>query len=486
MIRSMLLAVFILLTPWFLCAQTVTSFEGISAAHDPHPEYDVDPNGAIGTKQYMEWANVAYQAWSKTPPFKKLFANPVLGTTPFTQANLTSCESIGGDGLVSFDRLASRWIIAAHSNKDASGNFYFCIAISNTDDLSSNTLQWYAYEFLLNTAMKGNYFPDWPKIGTWPDAYYVGMDLLAPPKYNYAGIMTCALDRTNMLTGGSPRPMQCVTYTAADAYLYHSPVPADVDGTTAPPSGQDEFFVSIQNPVRDGKSTTSNALNLWDFKLDTGWNGNSKLVQSSLTVPTFTPGCYDLKMPGKTTCVPQPAGLDQLNSVGDRLMPRMAYRNFSTYQSWLVSQTVQLTSSSKQTGINWYELRGTGTGTPTLYQSGTVSLDNSTYRFMPSIAQDHVGNAAVGYSVGSSKVKPGIRASSWSLTNNTNPVEVNIQNGNGSQENSRDWGDYSSMTVDPVDDCTFWYVNEYLPSNETGKAINWHTRIANFKVSSCQ
>jgi hypothetical protein len=165
-------------------------------------------------------------------------------------------------------------------------------------------------------------------------------------------------------------------------------------------------------------------------------------------------------------------------------MPRLAYRNFGTYQSFLVSQTVQVTSASKQTGIQWYELRGSGT--PTLFQSGTVSLDSSIYRFMPSIAQDHVGNAAVGYSVSSGHINPGIRASSWNLINNSGPVEVDIQNGGGSQENSPYWGDYSSMTVDPVDDCTFWYVNEYLTSNETGKSISWHSRIGKFKESGCQ
>ncbi len=484
MIRSALFALFGLLTPLFIGAQTVTKFEGISAATDPHAEHDVDPNGAIGTLQYMEWANVSYQAWSKTPPFKAVWPKPQLGTTPFTNAGLNSCESIGGDGLIIFDRLASRWVIAAHSNKDSSGNYYFCVAVSSTDDLSSSSLTWYAYEFLLNPAMGGKYFPDWPKIGTWPDAYYVGMDLLNTKNYSFAGIMTCALDRTHMLTGGTPKPIQCVPYTATDAYLYHSPVPADVDGTTAPPTGQDEFFVSIQNPVRDGKSTTSNSINLWDFQLDPNWGGNSKLVPSSLSVPTFAPGCYNLKNPGNTFCIPQPAGPDPLNSVGDRLMPRMAYRNFGTYQSFLVSQSVQPTGSRQQTGIAWYELRGSGT--PTLYQSGTVSLDTSTYRFMPSIAQDHVGNAAVGYSVSSGKIHPGIRASSWSLINNTKPVEVIIQNGSGSQENSKNWGDYTSMAVDPVDDCTFWYVNEYLPSNETGKAINWHSKIAKFKLSSCQ
>jgi hypothetical protein len=107
------------------------------------------------------------------------------------------------------------------------------------------------------------------------------------------------------------------------------------------------------------------------------------------------------------------------------------------------------------------------------------------FRFMPSIAQDHSGNAAVGYSVSSPSAHPGIRESSWSLTTNSQPVEVAIHKGAGDEENSEIWGDYTSMTVDPVDDCTFWYVNQYLRTNQIGSSIVWDTRIANFKVSGC-
>jgi hypothetical protein len=91
----------------------------------------------------------------------------------------------------------------------------------------------------------------------------------------------------------------------------------------------------------------------------------------------------------------------------------------------------------------------------------------------------------VGYSVASASVHPGISASWWSLTNPTPPVEFSILTGTADEENTYHWGDYSSMTVDPIDGCTFWYVNEYFPANETGTQINWFTRIANFKLSSC-
>jgi hypothetical protein len=105
---------------------------------------------------------------------------------------------------------------------------------------------------------------------------------------------------------------------------------------------------------------------------------------------------------------------------------------------------------------------------------------------MPSIAQDHVGNAAVGYSVSGWSIHPGIRASWWNLPSETTPVEVGLQGGGGDEENARNWGDYTSMTVDPVDDCTFWYVDQYFAQNETGNQTNWNTRIVNLKFPTCK
>jgi len=165
-------------------------------------------------------------------------------------------------------------------------------------------------------------------------------------------------------------------------------------------------------------------------------------------------------------------------------MPRLSYRNFGSYESFLFSHTVLVGSgTSKQTGVRWYELRGAGI--PLLYQSGTVNPDISLFRFMPSIAQDNSGEAAVGYSVSSGTTHPGIRASWWNLKSSTAATEITLFSGSGDEQNAGQWGDYTSMTVDPVDGCTFWYVNEYFAQNQTGKPYNWDTRISNFKLPGC-
>ena len=476
-----------------LQAQTVTTFEGIDASQVAKPGYDIDPNGAVGTKQYMEWINSYYQAFNKTT-FAKVWSVPQAATLPFTTNGNTNCSSIAGDGLIFFDRLASRWVMAAHNA--GSTTYYYCIAISNTDDLSSSSLAWFTYAIPLDNVLGTNaqgvtYFPDWPKLATWSDAYYFATDIQDPSnKFAEVGILACALDRANMLIGGTPNTPQCfrVPTSGSSTVLYHSLQPADIEGTTPPPAGAPEYYASIQNPVLDGVTTTSDSFNLWQFHVDWSNPANSTFTQSTVPVAAYQPGCYTATAPTNTVCVPEPTTSTTANfidSVGDRFMLRFAYRNMGTYQSYLASHTIQVgTGSGSQTGVRWYELRGSGV--PALFQSGTISPDTSLYRFMPSITQDISGNAAVGYSTSSAAAHPGISASWWNLNSQSSPTEITLFNGIADQENTYHWGDYTSMTVDPVNGCTFWYVNEYFNTNQigTGKPV-WQTRVSNFTAPNC-
>lgn len=485
----------LLLCPLAVHAQTVTTFEGIDASKVAKPQYDIDPNGAVGTKQYMEWTNSYYQAYSKTSPFSPVWTAPQAGATPWVTNGNTNCASIAGDGIILFDRLASRWVMAVHNA--GSTTYYYCIAISNTDDLSSTSLAWYTYVIPLDNVLGTNsqgvtYFPDWPKLATWPDAYYFATDMEDPSnKYQEVGVLVCAFDRANMLVGGTANTPQCFhtpSTITSSLFLGHSFEPADVEGTTPPPTGAPEYFASIENPVADGVTTTSDTFNLWQFHVDWTNPANSTFTQSTVPVTAYTPGCYTTNAPTNTICVPEPSSattLNNIDSVGDRFMFRFAYRNFGTYESYLASHTIQVgTGALSQTGIRWYELRGSGI--PALFQSGTISPDTSLYRMIPSIAQDQSGNAAVGYSTSSAAAHPSIAASWWSLTAQTAPTEISLMSGAGDEENTYHWGDYTSMTVDPVAGCAFWYVNQYFSTNQTGtsKPI-WQTRISNFTVPGC-
>ena len=475
-------------------AQTVTTFEGIDASEVPQPQYAVDANGAVGTKQFMEYTNVYFQAYDKIT-FAPVWSTPQAAQSLWQKNGISACDSIAGDGMIVFDRLALRWVVAAHTSQ--TNNYNYCVAISNTDDLTSPALAWYTYFFPLNAALgtnaQGNvYFPDWPKVGTWPDAYYVTIDLNdINLLYREVGVLVCAIDRTNMLVNGIPRAPICLKQpnpVGTSVYLAHSLIPADVEGTTPPPAGRHEFLTSIQNPVLDRKTTTSTTFNLWDFHVDWTTPSNSTLTQSSLVVAPYRPGCYNQGNPGRTTCVPESSTSstgNSIDSVGDRFMPRMSYRNFGSYESFLVSHAVQVGAASKQTGVRWYELHDNGSGTPSIYQYGDISPDQSLYRFMPSIAEDANGNAAVGYNVSSSSTHPGINAAYFSLTNPGPPTEISLYAGAGDEENTWHMGSYSSMTVDPEDGCTFWYVNQYFPVNQTGPPPAWGSRIANFAVAGC-
>ena len=478
-------------------AQTVTSFEGIDAIDVDDPTYDIDANGAVGTKQYMEWVNSYYQAFSKTSPYTPVWDTPQDGDTPWENAGMSNCYGTGGgEGTVTFDRIASVWVIARRASQ-ATNSYYYCIAVSNTADLTSSTLKWYTYQFEMTSALGLNshgdvYYPDWPRFATWADGYYATFDLEDPDnEYQEIGVVACVFDRTNMIIGGTARAQQCFSNpsplpTNGALYLSHSLIPADIDNTTAPPSGRHEYFVSIQNPVANGTAKTSTKLNLWNFHVNWTTPTSSTFAKAALTVTSYEPGCYDVTQPDDTFCVNEPSSSstgNYVDSIGDRLMPRMPYHNFGTYESFLVSQTIQVgTGTNQQTGIRWYELRGTN---PTVYQSGNVTNGSTLYRFVPSIAQDSAGNAGVGYSVSSSGVHPGIRAAYWSLPAKTSPTEIILQNGTGDEENSPHWGNISSMTVDPTDGCTFWYQNEYFKTNQINAEITWDTRIANFKLATC-
>ncbi len=247
-----------------------------------------------------------------------------------------------------------------------------------------------------------------------------------------------------------------------------------MDGSSLPPANSPNFFLAFGN----------NTLELWKFHVDWATPSNSILSGPTLiSVAAFGEACNG------GSCIPQAGTGQKLDSLGDRLMYRLAYRFFPDgHEALVVNHSIR--AGKRSVGVRWYELRnpsgGTmAAGTPFLYQQGTYAPD-STFRWMGSIAMDKVGNLGLGYSVSSGAIHPGIRFTGRAPTDPLGVlgVETSIVAGTGSQTaNLNRWGDYSDMTVDPTDDCTFWYTNEYLKSNGT---FNWSTRIASFKFSSCQ
>jgi hypothetical protein len=429
-----------------------TNFEGIPDNSGVVPP---DNDGAIGPTQYVELVNSQFAVYSKT------------GATLLSPRNTNTiwsgfgggCQSNNdGDGTVVFDTLAQRWVIQQFSVTTTP--YLECIAVSTSTDATGT---WNRYSFQPTSD-----FPDYPKLGAWADGYYISYNLFNAAGTQGLGTQLCAYDRAKM-TAGQAATQQCFLGTSA---AEKTALPATIDGSTAPPSGAPEWFVGLS-------PTTANALAYYTFHVDWTTPSNSRLTgPTDLPVNAFSMACS-----GAGTCIPQSGTTQQLDSLGDRLMYRLAYRNFGDHQAMVVTHSIVAGSS---VGERWYELRPSGSSL-SVFQQGTYAPD-STYRWMGSIAMDRLGDMALGFSTSSSSQHPGIAYTGRLAADAAGTMpqgEVSVYTGAGSQFGSNGanrWGDYTEMTVDPSDDCTFWYVNEYIPSNGN---FNWHTRVASFKFPGC-
>jgi hypothetical protein len=415
-----------------------------------------DTNGAVGATQYVQWVNVSLSVFDKATGAIALgFPKP--GNTLWSGFGGECQNNNDGDPIVQYDKAANRWIMTQFSVSTTP--YLQCVAVSTTSDATGS---YYRYAFSY-----ANAFPDYPKLGVWPDGYYISYNIFNNGS-KFAGAKVCAFDRTKMLAGDPTATQQCFQLSTS----YGGLLPSDLDGTAPPPTGSPNFFLNFG----------TNKLNLWRFHVDFANAAKTTLTgPSAIPVATFTPACS-----GGGACIPQPSTSQKLDSLADRLMYRLAYRNRAGVESLVVNHAVTVGTSKKNqvTSVRWYELRPNETSV--VYQQGTLGTSDAVHRWMGSIAMDKQGNIALGYSASSSSVYPSIRYTGRLVTDalGNMATENIISAGGGSQlQNLNRWGDYSAMTVDPVDDCTFWYTNEYLKTNGT---FNWSTRIASFKFPGCQ
>jgi hypothetical protein len=427
-------------------------------------------NGAAGASQFVQFVNESFAVFDKSTG--DVISGPIAGHTLWQSLGAPCSTTSDLDETAQYDKLANVWVMMMplYTNPP-----YLCIAVSTTSDATG---QWnlYAFEIPVNAALCGcRPMPDYPKLGVWPDAYYIAY--AQSDNLIYEGPAACAVDRSAMLSGADAT-MQCFTNDGTSNNLF---LPSDVDGTTAPPSGTPNYFLNFD--VND------QSLDLWEFQVDWTTPANSTFTgPTNIPVATFLEPCGDTVtvFTPADNCVPQAGTSEMLGVFGDRLMYRLAYRNFGSYEDLVANHSVQVASGSDQTGIRWYELRNPGSGF-SVYQQGTYAPD-SNYRWMGSIAMDHVGDIAVGYNVSSSSMSPSIRYTGHQSTDTLGTMETEIDIlstadvATASQTNSVRWGDYSSMAIDPTDDCTFWYTNQYQPASGGNR---WSTRIASFSFPAC-
>jgi hypothetical protein len=460
----------------------LVNFEGIAGPDNipilggiPIPP---DPDGDVGPNHYVQMVNTAWAVYSKTGT---RLLGPASLASIWAGFEVPDCEDNSGDPIVLHDQLADRWILTQFTTAGLNvpaGTFYNCVAISTGPDPTGS---YYRYAF-----STGPNFPDYPKYGVWPNAYFATTREFG--QVDFAGIGVYALERAKMLRGNPAARAVSVLIgpaTGAPAYLTGDGwLPSDWDGNRRPPAGSPNYIVGTQDD-EGPYGAPFDAINLFQF--DVSWGPTPT---ATFTGPTVLPvaefdSIYPCDPANPRQCIPQPDTDVELDILSYRQRPtwRLAYRNFGTHESLVTSQSVEARPGIA--GMRWYELRRPG-NQPLVYQQGTYAPADDLNRWMGSIAQDKRGNMALGYSVSSETTYPGIRYTGRLRNDVPNQMpqgEGTIVEGSGSQTDpAARWGDYTAMHTDPVDNCTFWYTNQYYAVTSPR---NWQTRIAAFRLPGC-
>ncbi len=416
-----------------------------------------DTVGDVGMNYYIQSINSGggsvYTIYNK--------ADGSVAAGPFTMDNLATgtCASGAGDPIILYDAQAQRWFISEFAPQGANT---LCVYVSQTSDPIAGG--WFAYAFPTPN------FPDYPKYGVWPDAYYVTSNESGPsPAY--------ALDRTQMLAGAAATS-QRFTVPDLSGFGFQAMTPADLDGDP-PPANAPGYIMRHRDdePHNPGSNDPGqDFLEIYEFTVDWVNPGNS-----TFTGPTnIGVAEFDSSLCGLTSfsCFDQPGGGADLDPLREVIMNRLQYRNFGSHQT-LVGNLVTDVNGADLGGIRWFELRNTGGGW-SLFQEGTYSPDSDN-RWMAGIAMDESGNIAMGYNVSSDTVSPSLRYVGRLEGDPAGTMpqgEHVLVNGSASNGSNR-YGDYSAMNVDPEDGCTFWFTGEYNTSS------SWSTRIGSFAFDSC-
>ena len=385
-----------------------------------------------------------------------------------------------------YDHLADRWLLSQFANPN-----HMCIAISQTANPTAGT--WFLYEFDTTA------FPDYPKFGVWPDGYYMST-------YEGANLGVYAFDRTNMLAGTAGTMLKTtITSLGAPGVRNTRILPSDLDGP-APAAGTPNVFIRSVDSAQDTGNPTDR------IEVYTAVPDFVNSTFAFTLVDTLAPAAFDIMVcdrnPGTAEpfrdCIPQPDEVDTIDSLSNRPMAQLKFRQLAGVPTMVFNQTINvagampIATTGEVAGIRWYELRNNGAnwviqqeGTYAPQAAGVAAEVDLLHRWMGSAAFDKQGNIAIGYSIVNSnstngqEVYPGMRYAGRFTGDpvGTLPQGENvIVNGTAAQGDGnatvvpQRWGDYSALSVDPVDDCTFWY---------TSHITNGVTRIASFRFDNC-
>lgn len=417
------------------------------------PYFPPDCNGVAGPDHFMQTINTVYAIYDKagTLVAGPTNMNQLFGSVPGANRN-------DGDPIILYDEQADRWF-ATEFSIPYSGPNYLLVAVSSTNDPTGT---WHQYSFQVDA------MPDYPKYGIWQDGYYVGDN-------NSSGKDIYVFEREQMLNGGTA---QMVGFnnpwrpTSVDGFMCVPPI--DNDGEFAP-AGTPGMFIAFNDDALGGGTDQ-----LWLYELAVDWsnpNASTFVRTQQLDVQPF-----DADFGNNWNNIEQKGVSQRVDAIPQVIMNVPQYRNFGSYQTIVCCHTVNV-DGVRHAGIRWYELRKT-TGNWEVRQQSTYAPDSHS-RWMGSIMLNGSGELGLGYSISSTTEYPGIRycgqtAAAFAAGNSTLDIEEDtIIVGANSQTGANRWGDYSQVSVDPSDDKTFWFTNQYIGSGNARK-----TRIASFLFNS--
>ena len=518
-------------------------FEGLDAANilsshqtprpQPDPNGGVGPTNPSGVGQYLEFSDNYVQAFDRATG-SGIFSSqeggkaaPQTLSSMFAPGGATYCATPSLDGTASYDRIDGVFVLANIFGAGASSTYY-CIGVSApSGSVPANNLEgasghsyWNVYAYDITPAIPRNakgktYFPDYARFGTWSDGFYVAWDLEdISNNYDIVGFEVCQLDKADMIAGLSSKPPACYTYIpdyvagagGTDNSLIHTLLPADFEGDNPIPSDSaGEYFLAQVNPSNPGGMEqctqtvcTSDQLAFWTWS---GFTSGAGPTYITLTNP-YTPGCYSSQHPYNTLCIPEPYG-GIIDSVGDRLMSRLAYRFVGTgsqgSEYLAVVQTVQEAANTRRTGIRYYKINASSSPS-VAYQGDIQNTTNNAFFSLPSVAMDSNGDLGITYTMAGTTARGSSRdydPSPFFMTVSSTgvqgtPVAILKNSGNsGQDETDNYWGEYVSVSSDPNDDVTFWAVDEYMNGNQTGNCTSqtgtgctWASRVHTCKKGS--
>ena len=431
-----------------------------------------DTTGSIGKNYYIQSING--DSGSEFTVYAKdtgvLVAGPISMETLAPASS--ACAAGDGDPIVLYDEVAERWFLQEFVGGGANK---LCFYISATDDPINGG--WNFYEFT------GATFPDYPHFGVWSDAYY-GTANENPAK-------VYAFDRTNMLIGATARAAQVINLGDLDGYNFQTATPADWDGKTPPPSGAPGIImrhVDEEAHTAFTNNPSTDLLEMYAYHVDFDNVANSTFTKlNDIVISDFNSYLLDYS---SFDTVPQPGGSARLDAIREVILNRLQYRNFGTYEMILGVLPTNIdpatTGSNVNAGLRWFELRKVAGGNWTLHQEGTYDVGVTTQnRLVGSMAMDQSGNIALAYTLtdtdAANPIPPSV-AYTGRLATDANEVMTQVETiskiGTGINTSGR-WGDYASMDLDPIDDCTYWFTAEYQNGGD------WATSITSFKFDQC-